>query len=275
MPSRPTGPLVIVHAGYHKTGTTSLQNFMNRNKETLRPYCSYYGKADFLSAGANARIYAQRPFPWRLYRFRRSFRRFLAQIDPDPVIVLSRETFAGNMPGHRKWHGGLVKSYGPPSAALARVIIQELLRRFGPETRITYLMTTRDKEPWIKSVYGHLLRSRRLVDDFDTFRTSLKNLQSPAKQAQVLARKIAPVELISVALEDYGTHRFGPAEALLQLISLPDDIRETLQPIHRPANTGQSADLQQQFLQLNRQIKDKAELKRRKERILKSPTPRH
>jgi hypothetical protein len=29
---------VIVHAGYHKTGTTSLQDFLHRNRAALAPH---------------------------------------------------------------------------------------------------------------------------------------------------------------------------------------------------------------------------------------------
>ncbi|MFT6684656.1 MAG: hypothetical protein ACJAQV_001833, partial [Loktanella salsilacus] len=48
---------VIVHPGFHKTGTSSLQSWLGQNRRALKPYLSFYGKADFLTAGSAARIY--------------------------------------------------------------------------------------------------------------------------------------------------------------------------------------------------------------------------
>lgn len=101
-----TAPIrIIVHAGFHKTGTTSLQDFLYQNKSSLAPYMAYYGKMDFLDAGTQARIYAQRPFPHGLIKFRYAFRAFLENIPDHSMIVLSRETFSGGMPGHHTLSG--------------------------------------------------------------------------------------------------------------------------------------------------------------------------
>jgi len=46
---------ILIHAGFHKTGTSTVQDFLKANRETLRPYFLYYGKADFRALGALAR----------------------------------------------------------------------------------------------------------------------------------------------------------------------------------------------------------------------------
>ncbi|MZR14688.1 hypothetical protein GQE99_16835 [Maritimibacter sp. DP07] len=254
---------VIVHAGYHKTGTTSLQDFMAANRTALAPHFAYYGKADFRGAGADARIYAQRPYPWRLARFRLSLRRFLAAIPEDDLIVLSRETFSGGMPGHRRLGGALMTSYFGPALKLARVIIAELRRRFGRDVEIVFFYTTRAREDWIRSAHGHLLRSIRLTDDYDTFRTRFPALASPAEEARRMRGALAPVPVVTAALEDWRDHREGPAGALLDLAGIPTDLRAGLTPAGR-ANAGQSRDLRAAFLDLNRQDMPKAELRARK-----------
>ena len=259
---------VIVHAGYHKTGTTSLQDFMRNNKALLAPHLRYYGKNDFRQAGANARIYAQKPFPWRLYRFRKSLRRFLRDVPEGGTIVLSRETFSGGMPGHHRAGGALMISYYQPALRLAGVITSELRRRFGQDVDITFFYTTRAREAWIRSVYGHLLRSIRLTDDFDTFRAHFPALASPAEEAQRMAGALAPVPVVTAALEDWADHPNGPAEALLDLVGVPAETRKTLAPAHR-ANAGQSAELQAAFLALNRRGGSRAGLKAAKEKLLK------
>jgi hypothetical protein len=255
---------VVVHAGYHKTGTTSLQDFLRANRAALAPHLRSYGKADFMQAGAHARIYAQRPFPWRLWRFRRTLRRFLATVEPGGDIVLSRETFSGGMPGHRRIGGGLMMSYDRPARALARVIVAELRRRFGAEVQITFFYTTRAREDWIGSVYGHLLRSIRLTDDFDTFRARFPDLKGPVEEAAGMARVLAPIPVVTAALEDYADHPEGPAAALLDLLGVPSELRAALQPARR-SNAGQDATLRAEFLDLNRGSLSKSDLKAAKD----------
>jgi len=91
------------------------------------------------------------------------------------MIVLSRETFSGGMPGHHTLSGRLMTSYQRPAKRLAKVIISELRRRFGPSTEITFFYTTRERESWLRSVYGHLLRSIRITDDYVSFRPAFQN----------------------------------------------------------------------------------------------------
>ena len=258
---------VYVHAGYHKTGTTSFQDFFAANRKALKPVLDYYGKADFLAAGSHARIYAQRPFPWRLWRFRYSLRRFLGAIPAAPVILLSRETFSGGMPGHRQLGGRLMMSYGRAAKPLADTIIAELRRRFGAETRITLVYTTREREAWIRSVYGHLLRSIRITDDFDGFRARFPDLPGPTQEAREMAAYLQPLPVLIIPLEQYGTNPEGPATALLDLLDIPVGIRARLKPAKR-SNSSDPHSLQQAFLTLNRGPLGKAALKREKDRLL-------
>ena len=260
---------VIVHAGFHKTGTTSLQDFFHANAAALAPDCRFFGKADFLDAGAKARIYAQRPFPWRLWQFRRTLRRFLNTVPPGGTVILSRESFSGGMPGHRKLGGAMITSYTRPAIALARVIIAELRRHFGQDVDITFFYTTRAQEDWIRSVHGHLLRSIRLADGFEQFRARFPDLSGPKTEAAKMARALAPVPVITAALEDYADHREGPAAALVDLLALPPKRRAALKPARR-SNIGQPDQLREAFLALNAQGLDKATLKREKEALLRA-----
>ncbi len=258
---------VIVHAGFHKTGTTSLQDFLSENKGMLAPSLRYYGKSAFRGAGAHARIYAQRPFPWRLGRFRRALRRFLAEVPEGGTIVLSRETFSGGMPGHRRLGGATMTSYFRPALRLAEVIIAELQRRFGRDVEITFFYTTREREAWIRSVHGHLLRSIRLTDDFATFRARFPALASPEEEAQRMRGALAPIPVVTAALEEWADHPHGPAEAVLDLVGVPEAARAGLKPARR-ANTGQDKDLREKFLALNRRGGSRAALKAAKKRLL-------
>ena len=259
---------VIVHAGYHKTGTTSLQNFLRDNRAALAPHLRYFGKGDFPAAGAHARIYAQRPFVWRLWRFRLALRRFLKTVPPGGVIVLSRETFSGGMPGHRKIGGAMMTSYTKPATRLGRAIVAELRAHFGKTVEITFFYTTRNREDWIRSVHGHLLRSIRLTDDFETFRARFADLKGPGAEAADMARSLAPIPVETAALEDYESHREGPAAAILDLLNIPADLRTKLKPA-RHSNPGQPEELRATFREMNGRQLTKAALKSEKDRLIR------
>ena len=259
---------VIVHPGFHKTGTSSLQSWLGQNRRALKPYLSFYGKADFLTAGSAARIYGQKPYPWRLRAFRRSLDRFLGKIPDAPVIVLSRETFSGSMPGHRRFPGRLISGYRSVAVPLGQQIIAALQARFGADVQITFLYTLRDRESWIRSVYGHLLRSIHLRDDYDTFRARFPKLIDPRAEAEAIAKALG-VTAHFVDLADVGHLPEGPAAAVLDLLGVPQAVRNALPPASR-ANTGQTQALEAEFLRMNRGSRDKAALKSAKDAMLKA-----
>lgn len=257
---------VIVHAGFHKTGTSSLQIYLARHRAAFKPWFDYYGQADFEQAGARARVYAQRRFRWRLHAFRKALRRFLAAIPDCETLVLSRENFSGAMPGHRDWRGRSVMDFHTAAEPLLRVVGSELRRRFGPDVQIELLFTTRDRERWIRSVYGHLLRSIHLTETFDDFRARFPDLPELESEARRISRAVRlPVH--TRAVEDIGARRAGPALAVLELAGVPEEAWAALAPAAR-ANAGQSQALEAAFLALNRSGKSKAELKRIKDRMI-------
>ena len=259
---------VVVHPGFHKTGTSSLQSWLGQNRRALKPYLSFYGKADFMAAGSAARIYGQKPYPWRLRAFRRSLDRFLGKIPDAPVIVLSRETFSGAMPGHRRFPARLIRDYRGVAVPLGRQIVAALQARFGPDVKITFLYTLREREGWIRSVYGHLLRSIHLREDYDTFRARFADLMEPVAEARAIARALG-VEAHFVTLEDVGQRREGPAAAVLDLLGVPQAVRDRL-PAATRANTGQTRAMEAEFLSMNRASRDKAALKTTKDAMLKA-----
>jgi hypothetical protein len=258
---------VIVHAGFHKTGTTSLQKHLAQVRRAMAPYFAYYGQNDFKNAGARARIYAQRPFFHRRLRFRLSFRRFLNAIPDADTIVLSRETFSGVMPGHRDWRGRTLQDYAPTTIRLCREVAGELRRRFGPNTQIEFVFTVRERESWIRSVYGHLLRSIHLRESFDEFRALFPDLIDLREEAAKVAQALAPCPVHVFALENYTAHRHGTAAIIMELAGVPDAVQAKLPGAAR-ANAGQSRDLEAQFFALNHSGKSRAELRRIKDAML-------
>lgn len=242
---------VIVHAGFHKTGTTSLQAYLERNREALAPYAQIYLKTQLKRARYLGRWYGQRPVFWRRWLFRRGFRDFLDTVGDAPVIFISRESFSGMMPGFRG--GGLRRrlSYAPMAVPLAREIVRGLRRRFGQDVEIEFLYTIRDGEAFVKSAWAHVLRTTRLRMDLDAFRAMFGTPPDLAAEAERIARAVGPVPVHIAPLESFAESRFGPAEAALDLLGVPAELRARLPDATRN-NPGQSDALSREFLAMNR-----------------------
>lgn len=267
---------IIVHAGLYKTGTTSLQRYLARNRAALSPYLRYCGPGELHNAGAHARAYGQRPFPWRLARFRRALDAFLAAI-PDPsapgepgVIVISRENFTGAMPGHRDWRGRMITGF-PHSERLVKLVASRIGARFGSGVDTSFLITTRDRDSWLRSIHGHLLRSIALTDDFDAFRARFPSGFGPDGEAARLARCLAPLSVHVARLEELADRHEGPAAAILDLVGIPPDARAALAAAAH-ANVGEDEALRRRFLELNRQGLSRSYLRAAKRRLLTGET---
>jgi len=258
---------VIVHAGFHKTGTSSLQDYLRQNRALLAPHVSIHLKTDFKDAGNLARRYGLKPYSWRRRRFSRALRRYLAGVDDHPTVFLSWEGFSGVMPGHRRAITGTIRNFRRAGIPLARSIIREIHRRFGADADIVFLYTLREREGWIESVWGHIVRSIRLTDDFPTFRAGFGDLIHLDEEAQKIAAAIAPVLVQLSWLKDTAGLPQGPASAALDMFGLPEDLRNALPPA-KVTNRGNKADVRAECLRLNRTEKDDGVLKRKKDALV-------
>ncbi|MDD8022888.1 MAG: hypothetical protein PHX82_07270 [Paracoccaceae bacterium] len=257
---------IVVHAGFHKTGTTSLQDYLRHNPHRLTDHAAIYLKEDFLAAGNCGRLYGLRPYPWRLWRFRHALRQFLTGIEAVPQIFLSWEGFSGVMPGHQRLLTGTIRDFSRSAIPLARTIASELRHRFGPDCQIEFLYTLRDRESWIRSVWGHLVRSIRLTQDFASFRRGLPDLPRLDAEAARIARALAPVPVHTSWLEDCRNDPLGPAGAALRLLGVPEATLATLPPAPT-RNLADPPELSAAYLQLNRSMTDKVALKREKAQL--------
>lgn len=258
---------VIVHAGFHKTGTSSVQDYLGQHAAALRPWMAFHGMGETLHRSAvAARIYAKKPFSWRRRAVRRALRADLATIAPTEVIVLSREHFSGVMPGHRDWRGWVITGFTRAAKPLSRVIVSELRHRFGRDVEITFFYTTRARDGWLRSVHGHLLRVIRLTDDYDRFRARFPDTLSPAREAEIMRRHLAPIAVVTAALEDWGATHAGPAGALMDLAGVPKAVQAALPPA-ATVNAGDTPERRAALLELNREENSTPRLRARKARL--------
>lgn len=239
------GPRVIVHAGFHKTGTTSAQSFLRANSKHIYPRCALVLPGRLRRTAARMAVrYARFGTSQLLDQFESDLREVLSAIQiNNRAVLISDENLSGRMPGR---DGQL--DYGATPALMARAehAIHDV---FGAEADVQFHFTTRAPAAWLLSTYKHNLRTSRLTLDQAEY---LATYKAAADLPQVIHDVSKAVTgLVHTSDLDELTDGFGPAQPLINLIELPDNLRRRLRP-HPAQNNGPRDDLIDDLLALNR-----------------------
>ena len=246
------GRRVIVHAGFHKTGTTSAQKFLRANGKNIWPRCALVlpGKLRKGAARMAAR-YSRFATPALLDQFGTDLHSVLSAIDVrNRNVLISDENLAGRMPGRDGQ-----PDYGATPTLMARAedVICDV---FGAETDVVFHFTTRSQHDWLGSTYKHNLRTSRLTQDEAEYRATYQ----AASDLNAVVHSVSQAVTGTVHAADLAELNgpFGPAQPLVDLMELPDHRRKHLKP-HPPQNAGPADDLIADLLALNRgQLSDEA-----------------
>lgn len=236
---------IVIHAGFHKTGTSSLQAGLDAARGALRPHAKIVlarGMEGLLHA---TRAYATLPEPLALAKVAaraEAFAQGLAGVK-GRALILSAEELTGHLPGRAG-----IDSYAAAPALLAE-LTAALLRRF-PRADLHLALTTRDAEPWLRSAHWEHVKSASMTEDYEGFAARLR----PAADLAAAARAIAdhlPHPVHAIPLETTPDLR----EALLRLALIPEDVIAALPPLpHRNAARPEALD---DLLHINRTIPDR------------------
>jgi hypothetical protein len=250
---------IVLHGGFHKTGTTSLQAGLEAHRPALAGRVlvqTLQLTPELARATEAARAFSLRPDAGLLQT---AMADWVAGL-PDPAahdLAISSEDFAGHMPGR----------FGVPDyrAAVATIpaAVQALRGRF-PGAEVTVLMTLRAAEPWLKSLHWQLsihpelmLKQRRFCKEFAAA-AAFEAVTGP------LAQALAGAAVLRLAsLEGLTLRRLGPVEAVYDALDLPDTLRASLRALPR-RNARAAEGLADQFVTLNRAKLAPAELRRAK-----------
>ena len=255
---------IVVHAGFHKTGTTSAQQFLRANGALLRPHTALVlpWKLRRGAARLSAR-YSRFRTAQLLDEFAAELDAVLAGVDPGARrgLLLSDENLAGRMPGRDGQTG-----YDAAPELMGR-IAQVLRQRFGAEADIRFCFVTRDAASWMRSLWVHNLRVSRLTLDLDAFCAGLRGLADAGPPLDRIGAAIAPATLHSTPLAALSGGAEGPARLLLDQIGLPAACRRQLAPQPR-GNVAPEAAVADALLALNRSGLDAEALARHKAALL-------
>lgn len=252
---------VILHPGFHKTGTTTLQQTLRANRRRLKDYLRIVLRPGMVGLCEAARAWsvAREPLDMALLRLE------LARMaegwdtgDPRPVL-LACEDLSGHMPGR---HGLTAYTAAAPLiAAMAQVI--ETVR---PGAEMTVFLSTRGADDWLASSHAQHLAATRMTLDARSYAARFRGSADLDAVADAVAGA-QPHPVHRVRLEDCRNRRLGPLDPLLDLIGLPDPLRASLvaQP---PANRAPPQPVLNRLLALNRSDLDDAALRSAKATLL-------
>lgn len=252
-------PKVIIHAGFHKTGTTTVQRALHANRALLAPYARILLKPNILEICNAALRYARRPSEMVLADFSAAVHAQLALWDPTDSrdVILSAEDLCGLIPGRR----GRV---GYPHAV---VLLNQLVSDIGTRARPHLYFSTRGSADWTSSCYAHHVRHTRCEVDETAYIADQKAGADLSALVAALSTQLYPVQITAVALEQSTLQTHGPVTPLLDLTDIPDDIRRQMLPVPA-ANVALPRDICLGLLALNRSALDEPILATQKRALI-------
>lgn len=255
---------VVIHAGFHKTGTTTAQQFLMRNGKHIWPYHAiaiqhriqiplHYALTYSTGAGAST-----------LEGFRKSFSNFLKTLSLGGRrgLIISAENLAGMMPAKNP----LVDGYSS-CPTLMKTVAECIEDVIDPNPDMRFHFSTRGRADWLRSLWWHNLSKTRLTQSLSDFSASFGTSCDLDETVARVQKTVGPYPVTSMALEHASNQRFGPATPLIDLLELPQAAQDKLENL--PAqNVMPPRDLVQQFLALNQSDLGSDDLMLRKQELL-------
>lgn len=254
-------PRMLIHAGFHKTGTTSVQNTLAHNKALLAPVLRIFLRKQIPSICENARAYSASRDKIDLISFSYEVAQFLEALDPDDPrdILISAEDLCGLMPGRRN----LTRYDAAPLLLKAFVLTAEKI--LPDSVDLAFYFSMRAPDTWLPSCYAQHLRVIRMVlseaEYCDTFAESA-NLR---KVVDSVRFAVSPIPVLATPIEQTNNKPYGVLSPIFDHLNLPQNIVKDLKVLP-PANVSLPTELRQEFLRLNRDVTNRGALKKAKNR---------
>jgi hypothetical protein len=216
---------VIIHAGFHKTGTTHLQQTLRVNRAALHPDVRLVLRPGMVALCETARAYSKSREDYDLALIKYEAAMLIERLSNETAttLILSSEDLAGHMPGRHSLHG-----YGAAPAIMQAIAVG--FRTAAPDDELTFFFTARAAEPWLRSCYAQHLRASRMIWDEADYLKRFKTSAEHGKIINLVRRAIPSYSVLDAALEDHSTSRLGIAAVLLDHAGIDPTRRAALIP---------------------------------------------
>ncbi len=253
---------VVIHAGFHKTGTSTVQQTLKRNRPALKPYLRSVLKGQMRDLLHAARGYSTWRDPFTLDKFSLRFSDLLARVSPkaNQTLCLSAEELSGHLPGRPDL----------PDYGAAPVLAAEMARVFGitfPDGDLVFFYSTRS-EGWLRSAYWEHVKTSDMTMTWAAFAETHKDASNLDDIVDAVSTA-QPFPVHRGALEVSATVPGGPAAPLLRLCSVPDQAIDTL-AVPLRANAAPDDAVLLALLAANRDYADRDARQAAKQAILKA-----
>lgn len=238
---------IVLHAGFHKTGTTSLQVTLDAHRAALAGFAHVetpLGTPHLARAAEAARGFSLTGDAGALQR---GMADWVARLPPleGRHLVVSSEDLVGHIPGRF----GLTDYRAAVTTVPAAVAA--LVERY-PGAEVVVFLTTRAAGPWLRSVHWQLalhpellLKERRFCKEF-----------APAADFEAVIRPLGAAlkgraRVEAASMESLVARRLAFVDAVYDLLEMPEALRQGLAPTgaHKRRTVEGLAD---QFVMLNR-----------------------
>ncbi|RNF33588.1 hypothetical protein [Paracoccus methylarcula] len=210
---------VLLHLGLHKTGTTSLQKFLEDNRAAIEPAAAILLPAQTREISRWAWRFHQLGDRDVLQVIREDFQQLLAALPlGDRDLIISDENLLGPMPR--------AQGADPyPHAATLIDTYRETLQILPKPPRLTVWLTTRDPQDWAISIHAHLarkIRAVRLTEDRDNFSARLAG-NGFERTLTAIPAALPDLDLQVNGMEALADQPFGLAQVFVDFLNLPDN----------------------------------------------------
>ncbi|NHF72633.1 hypothetical protein [Paracoccus xiamenensis] len=260
---------IFVHAGFHKTGTKTVQQFLQQNGPILWPRTALVLPARLREVTTRLGFwYQDLPEPEMLDRWQAAMETFLRGLDlapgkagkPGRALIISAENMIGRMPD----------GSDPQPYPVAVDLLQRLLRALQvlPQPgEVTLYLSLRPHQQWLRSIHSHkALKDPGLRDDLDRFCERF-GASSITEEAQRIAAALPETQVITRDIQTLAGAPFGIAQPFVDFLDLPPDALAQLTP---PGHVYRSADpaLVGQLIALNRSGLNREALAAARQRLI-------
>ncbi len=252
---------LLIHAGFHKTGTTSVQRLLAKNKRALAPVTHVFLRKHLDAACDAARAYSASRNAADLLAFSSAIADFLAARDMDDSrdIIVSTEDLSGLMPGRRD-----LQTYDA-APILMKALTMMIDRTLGDRIdEVIFYFSLRRPEAWLRSCHTQHLRAIRMTLDAADYARDYAASADLPRMVEKIRIAVAPHRVESAWLEDCTEAPLGPLTPIADILGWPEATRDAVTMLP-PANVSLPPELRAEFLEINRATEDFDELRKAKE----------
>lgn len=241
---------VVIHAGFHKTGTTTAQRTLHANGPLLWPVMALGLRWRLKPVLHAARAWSTWRDDLALVAFTARFDEYLDELDLGARgLLIASEELCGHLPGR-----GGIADYAAAPVLMPR-LADVLERRFGAALDLTFLFTLRRAGDWLASAWAEHVKSSRMTLDLKTFRARYTPAADLPGVVARIREAVAPHPVETAWLEDIVEAELGPVTPLLDLMHLAPERRAQIEPQPR-ANAALPEDVLAEMLEINRRAPD-------------------